>query len=84
MDDLKRAIDGLSLSSYHNGFNQERRKYLGIEYALRSGGRVEQMIQLAVSGDRDDDFDAIANEYDHELERVKGSYDPLRGEYNGD
>lgn len=34
LDECKRAIDGLARSSWHNGDNPDRKKYLDIQYAL--------------------------------------------------
>lgn len=50
-----RAIEGLRLSSWHNGENEQRRKYLDIRYALKGNSargesseeRIDRMAELA-------------------------------------
>lgn len=51
--ECKRAIDGLHVSPFHNGENQQKKKYLGIRYALSGIGtesadeRIDKMIAEA-------------------------------------
>jgi hypothetical protein len=53
VDECKRAIDGLSVSPFHNGDNEQRKKYLGIRYALSGIGkesndeRIDKMVDVA-------------------------------------
>jgi hypothetical protein len=55
IEECKRAIDGLSVSPWHNGDNPQRKKYLGIRYALSGNERtkksadevIDDMIDLA-------------------------------------
>lgn len=51
--ECKRAIDGLRVSPFHNGENDRKTEYLGIQYALKGRGgeshdeRIDKMIALA-------------------------------------
>lgn len=53
MDRVLLAIDGLAVSPHHNGHNDRRKKYLGINYALQGIGaesndeRIDKMADLA-------------------------------------
>jgi hypothetical protein len=53
VEECKRAIDGLSVSPFHNGDNEQRKKYLGIRYALSGIGkesndeRIDKMVDIA-------------------------------------
>lgn len=45
LEDLFLAIKGLSVSSHHNGKNDQRKKYLDLRYALKGTGRSETVEQ---------------------------------------
>lgn len=53
------AIDGLACSPFHNGQNERRKKYLGIQYALKGVGaegndeRIDKMAGLSSSSTED-------------------------------
>lgn len=47
VDDLKRAIDGMHQSPFHQGENDRGRRYDSLELAMRDGSRVRQFLELA-------------------------------------
>lgn len=47
VDDLKRAIDGMHQSPFHQGENDRGRRYDSLELAMRDGSKVRQFLELA-------------------------------------
>jgi len=79
VDDLKAAIDGCRLSSFHQGDNDRFRKYDGIKVIFRDAEQIEHFMELA-NGIPDRNVAAPKKEYCGKCYEGWLPSDPAKGE----
>ena len=79
MDDLKLAIDGCHVSPFHDGQNDQGRKYQTLELIMRDASKVTQFVELAgASGDT-----RLSERSRRSLNAITNWMDKTLGESNG-